>query len=903
MRRRWSFWIFLLLVGLLAWMLIASSVKVNAQSTSPKDVCDEVEVVLLIDQSGSMGGVPIDHPIPNDPHGLRFYAPLHVIRWMGSDYLGASKLRLPSRPVVTYHVAVVDFGDETRTRLPWTTIAPTSDKDWQKQEQKLEKVFQSSHENLGNTNILAALREAAALFSQRADRQNDCPRRAIFLLSDGMPYVPPPEGSVGFSVVGHMEQVKRLVQGELKDMGVEVWVTALNDSNDNYWPRMKPYWEDILSQSTFGSQSHALKVDTEDEIAKRFTNIMRDLANRNIEPVHIGPRCVPPYLQQIIFTFYKQDPKKEHLQISDPVGLLTPNRTDVQVEVKGYDEPIEYLIVQRPIPGEWDIQTTAPRADVLIDEDTLPAVGSIHLASGNPKGVQYVRDGIILQLTDSNGNPLPEYTDKTFQLTLDSKVVTSQGESPLNFNQVNVQEYKTDVVPTESGLHQVVVTAHSKQPVQKEIPGSHCQWTSTILPKLDNAVVGEFDVAAVGLVRVGQPQINRSVAANCPLQAGDQMVLSYEAQRLDTGQAITLSLPVEWNARLQTPSGTRDLQVEGPDPSTNQWRLTLSFDDGGNHTLTAVAKVRDSDGRLHALGQDQQTFQVAPVQPISAEIHVLKPVDPPWWLSILQKVGLAPTDEDHQIGNDPRWRSLPMQVEVLLTADGQTTLDPNTVFTNPQGQAPVVLTVADAHGANAQQVTLAPTTDPGRYLATIQGLSLGTYELRAELAQGMEAACGFALTGPSTKQVKRIRNPWIYLELLLLALGIIVALLLWRRRQCQTRNPCQGVLSVIDKNSGRPVDGWYKDLSGRNRWSIKDATLAEKCQFEEIRVQCTRGKCGKDPYPEGRIYVEVVRMTAQGPDLISHELTINKWEGWPASADCAVVYVSDETKLRKIAPK
>jgi len=830
----------------------------KAQSGDP--VCTELEVVILVDQSGSMGGAPIDHPIPNDPHGLRFFAPLHVIRWMGADYLGASKLRLPSRPVITYRIAVVDFGDAAQLRLPWTTIAPASDQDWNNLERELAQKVGPFEGNLGNTNIVAAFQMAKDLFSQRADVQDGCPRRAIFLLSDGMPYVPPPEGSVGFSAVRHMQNVQKLVQGPLKNMNVEVWVTAINDSNDNYWPRMRPYWEDILSESIFGTEPHALKVNTEDEIGERFTKLLVELADRDVERVRIGPRCVAPYLQKIIFTFYKQDPEKEHLEIYDPVGRLTPARTDVKVEVKGYDEPIEYLIVDRPLPGKWDIKTTAPRADVIIEEVTTPAVGQMSLVS-EQNNVQYTRNGIFLRLTDSNNNPLPEYTDQEFDLILESELMTGQDASALNFVETGVQEYKADFIPLDSGLHRVIVTARSKQPVEKEIEeNADCQWTPFVLDKLNKAEVGQFDVAPVGLIQVGQPEKVGGAAASCPLQAGDEVTLTLQVERLDLNQPVTLTLPVEWEARLESPSGSRDVQVEGPDATTGQWRMIAAFDEGGDHTLSAVAQVRTPDGSLHELGQVQQSFQVAAVQPISAEIRLLETANPPWWETFLERLSLAPKEANRQIGTTPMLRATPMQVQVTLTTDGQTPVDPSAVLVGDQGRAPVALTLADEHGVDIQTVSLIPTNTPGRYLATIEDLPLGAYELRAALAQGLTAACGFALTAPGVLEVERVQNPWIYFELLALAVFLGVALLLLRRHRCQTRNACQGFLTILDKD-GRMVDGWYKDLSGRNVWRLREPVLAEKCQIQEIRVHCTAGSCGREPYPDNGIRVEIILLS------------------------------------------
>lgn len=869
-----------------------------AQNTPP---CDQLEVVFVVDQSGSMRGAPIDHPVPNDPNGLRFYAPLHAVRWMGNDFVNANGLRLPSRPVITYHVALVDFGDAARVRLPWTTIAPADEQSWRNLEVQLSQTLAPFDFSLGNTNVLEAIRVARDLFDQRAPARNGCPRRMLMLLTDGMPYVPPPEGQT-FSVLEHMRGIAEVVENDFRRQGVEFYITAINDSQDNYWVRMEPLWRRMLPPDDPDKEPRAVKVNTEDEIGQRFTSLLVELTERRVEEVRIGPRCVPPYLQQLVLTFYKRNPN-EHLDVTDPVGPLTPSRTDVTVEVRGYDEPIETLIVQRPLPGRWEINTTAPRADVLIDEETLPSLAKLKRPSA-VDALQYVVDELVLQLTDNQGNPLPTYTDPTFRLTVDAAVRAGALTFPVSFVDADQGEQKATFIPVVSGSHQLIVSARSSSPRQRvpQPASAPCQWETTAV--LDQAVAGEFNVIPTSLVPMGQQMISATGGA-CPLQQGDQASVTYRWERSDNQQPVNISLPTEWEAMLEGPSSARSITVSGPDPTTGVFTATLPFDESGRHVLKVSASARLPDGTLAPALTDQRSFDVSPVQLVRVRtLVVLEPIAKPWWWRLLERLSWTPDDSARQIGRDPFWRLIPTDLEVLITTDGQTPVDPTAVLQSVFNGPPIQMTLANADGTNPRAVELVPTSAPGRYHATLIGLPLGRYEVRVAWVDSLVTECGFALEKSGSQlMLERIENPLIYVELLLLALVILAIALALLRYWCTHRNPCRGYLGVLDKE-GKLIENWYKDLSGRNRWRLRrrDAPPA-RSGIAEIQVRGTQSSCGRDPYPDHKIWVEVVPITiskeSQG-QADRRERVLSPGETWKLDGlPSNIKYVLDQKDLKK----
>ena len=882
-----------IIFAVLVWCGLHPGLPAAAESQSS---CNELEVVIIVDQSGSMPGSP-DHPKANDPHGLRFFAPLRVVRWMGQDFVGASGLRVPSRPVITYHLALVEFGDQAQVRLPWTTVAPASEQEWQRQAEKLAESLAPQKGDLGNTNFLAAFEAARDLFAQRSGQRGGCPRRAILLLSDGMPYVAPPEGG-HFSVVAHTNAVKSLVQEDLAKAGAEVWVTAINDSDDNYWPRMEPIWKGMLPPDEADKQPHAWLVNTEDEIGERFMRLMVELTGRRVEPVMIGPRCVPPYLQEIVLTFYKRDPA-EHLDVQDPSGPLVPARNDVEVEIIGYDEPIESLRVRRPLPGKWQVSTTAPRADVIIDEVTLPAVGRLIQPVDQP-GVQYIQDRVVFQITDSQGNPLPAYADPLFAMSIVGEIKASNQSFPVSFTPDAQQAYSALFIPIQSGLHQLVISAASRQPQERVPPGtSDCQWKP--FDVLKDETIGQFDVTAIRMLLLGLPQTESATGADCPLQVGDRAIVRYQTQAADNQRPVVLSLPVEWEATLESSVGSSAVSLEGPDRRTGVYTATLAFNQAGGHVLKAIASVRQPDGSLQRLLVDKQSFDVRPVHELQAIVRLADTTSKPWWWGILDRLGLTPQDPGMQIARDPFWQWLPTDVEVLVSLDGQNPADPATVLKSDAsaGGLPVRLIVAEAGGVNPQTVQLEYTNVPGRYRGTLPNLRLGHHELRVEGAKGFFANCGYSLPTPALMSLERVENPWIYLELLLAALLLIIVLLLLRRWRCQRVNPCKGYISVLGQDN-RPVGGWYIDLKGRNTWRLRgNLAPPDITGIQEMLVRSARGRCGRDPYENDRLWVQITLLSLTETPEAPQERVLSPGEQWRPEQlpGCAVKYVLEQKQL------
>ncbi|GEM_PF-6675638 len=865
----------LLLVLCLGSVPFASHLPV-ARAQSP--VCDSLEVVFLVDQSGSMPGSS-KHPVPNDPQGLRFYGPLRVLRWMGQDAVDTTALRLPSRPAIKYQAALVDFGDEATIRLPWTSIAPATGDDWQDLAGTLEATLAPYGGSKGYTNLERALRKARDLFAQRATPRDGCPRRAILLLTDGRPDLLADD----FTVQGHMEQVKALVQGELAQMGVELWVTAINDSQDNYWPAMEPLWKRILPPDKPGEPPHALLVNSQDEIGDRFMQLMAQLTGRDFTPVKIGPRCVAPYLQAIVFTFYKRE-IGEHLQISDPLGPITAARQDIGVQVTGYDEPIETLRIERPIPGRWVISTSAPRSDVIIDVDKVPPVARLVEPAGRA-GLQYVETPVVIQFTDSQGRALPEYNDPLFALTVEAQVEVGGKAQPLVLTPLSEHRYAGSFVPLSPGENRVMISAVSRGPKEVEPPdGGECNWEA--LQVLGTRQVGTINVAPLAVRQLG------AAGGDCPLQVGDQLRVGYQVQAADDGRPALLSLPVDWEGFLEAAGQRSALTYQGPEAATGIYTATVALETAGPQRLVTNVTVRLPDGTKAPLANLEQQFNVVASTGVSAEIRLLQAATRP-----LDALHLSPAAPGEQVARDPFWRWLPVILEVRLVGEDGAAVDPSQVLRTGAG-VPIKLTLTRVGDVRWRDVPLQASDVPGLYRAQVAGLGLGSYTVRAQLADGVTAACGSRFDPGAPVTLKRVENPWIVLQLAL-ATAVLVALLvrlLWIL--CSRRNPCQGHIEVIDLKKpvgNNRVNHWYWELQGRNYWRLrgKDVEGLAELAIQEIQVRSTRKRCGRDPYEGRRIEVRVLLESAKGTPLPPLTQLLAPQERWepPLLPGYAIRYV------------
>lgn len=557
-----------------------------------------VDILLLVDQSGSMGGQAAGstaHPEANDKLGLRFEGPQDLVALIAED-------RLQAPADVLHRVAVVAFGDRTIVRLPWTDLAPGS---WEELRAQMATLNAQNggldqgpfaNSNLGNTNFQVAFDQAARMFSQlpagEADRV-----RTVVVVTDGQPCVPPPNtptpeagtptatpggySSPCLSAARHMQELQATISRDFPANQYRIYVVALNDSRDNYWPTMERYWLAIT-----GSPERAQKVTSNDDLAILLRKYWREMnpAVGIVEPIKPGPVVVPPYLDTITFTLFKSRPE-ENLEVRDGANTLLTKDTP-NVEMSG--ENILKVTVLRPLPGLWRVSTTGSQNNIDIEMRAVVAKGNLNSPSGSQ--VQFVPTSIEWQLLDSRGQPLPEYTDARYRLEPSVQIIADGEVTPVTLQYKGNSTYEAIFTPVKAALHTITMEA--------------------IAHDLNNTPItvysGEVATFAVGQVSLQPVNLAPSYSQFAP------MTLVYEL-RDPAGQPVGVKSSVTVTATVQSVSGA-------------SWPLSmLAATDGrfggefvpveaGPQNVKVAASITESSGKVRPLAEGSGgSFTVTPL--------------------------------------------------------------------------------------------------------------------------------------------------------------------------------------------------------------------------------------------------------------------------------------------------
>lgn len=607
-------WAAVLAVALLAFVT-HSWRPVAAQDVLTRPGAD---ILLLVDQSGSMGGLAAGstaHPDANDSLGLRFEAPQNLVELMAEDQLQVRQDGL-------HRVAMIAFGDRAVVRLPWTDIASASWEELRAQMASLKAADGGlgkgsfANSNLGNTNFQLAFDQAATLFRQLPAGETGR-MRAVIVLTDGQPCVPPPAtptpgpatptatpggySSPCLNPARHMQDLQAKARQAFPADQYQIYVVAMNDSRDNYWPSMERFWQTIT-----GSPERAQKVTSNDDVAVVIHQYWRELT-ANLpgeekvisEPIVPGPVVVPPYLDTITFTLFKSRPE-ENLEVRDGANtLLTKDTPNVQIS----GENILKVTVFRPLPGLWRVSTTGSTDKIDIEKRAVIAQGHLNSPSGSQ--VQFVPTSIEWQLLDSRGQPLPEYTDARYRLE-PSVQVKAEGEvTPVTLQYKGNSTYEAIFTPVKAALHTITMEA--------------------IAHDLNNTPItvfsGEVATFAVGQVSLQPLNLAPSYSQFVP------MTLAYEL-RDPANQPVGVKSSVTVSATVQSAGG---MSWSVPMLATSDGRFSGEFVplEVGPQTIKVAASITEPSGNVRSLAEGSggsfnvTPLMVTPKSPVGAQAQHL----------------------------------------------------------------------------------------------------------------------------------------------------------------------------------------------------------------------------------------------------------------------------------------
>jgi len=414
--------------------------------------CTGVDLVILVDQSGSMGGSE-KHPDPNDPLGLRFKGMLPVIQYLACHYKAC-------RGAGIYHrVAVVYFGSWAETILEPTRIDPPSDEEWEKLlSQKISPLLapEAFPRHLADTHFKEAFNQARMLFNQMPS-DGEKRLKVIILLTDGEPYV---ERKVGdktevIPVDEYMPQLVDQIKRQFPPSQYHIFVIGVNDKEE-YWSEVRGYWEEIAS--SVSKVQGARLIASNDIMASYLNDVLVALLGGGEEVTDTVK--VKPYLKQLIFYVHKPRPEARvtfKRRDGKPLGIET--------KVQGEKEPIEVITINFPEPG-W-IDVVRPK-DVTVQarvfKQSIQVESRCEFPDLVPTAIPMGFSCAIL----GDGGPLPPYDDPKYYLTIEATLNSAESSYRHVLNLQPDGTYAAYLLPPEVGSYAVTLTGRTKDPAGEE---------------------------------------------------------------------------------------------------------------------------------------------------------------------------------------------------------------------------------------------------------------------------------------------------------------------------------------------------------------------------------------------------------------------------------------------------
>jgi hypothetical protein len=471
----------LIALVLMATLCVLRPGSINAQGS--RDDYTGVDVVFLVDQSGSMGGLvygSADHPVANDPNDLRFSGLEEMVeRLVGYrvNYFRGSQ--------VQFQTAVIYFGSQIRQVVPLTLVAPNTSEEWEPQAARIGPVLSPAafRTNLGNTDHLSALKAAKGVL-QAMEQSWPAGRhlQVILMLTDGESYLdctlpeqasqngqptptPPPQppycrdGRFQLSVYRNM--MRDFISQELPAPHHLFYVAAINRDLrqlDSFWKditgnraelvdaaTMWAFFEKMLADLTVNEPRLSAKKTTEGE-AKEITEKER-------VPVR-------PYLQEITFKIHKPAPQVRVKLLQNGVSLESLPTTIT----KDKDKYIESITVRNPRPGFIDIERPQSTGILRIFMISIGANIKCDKVGDVP---QFIPLRLRCSVQGQYG-PLPPYEEASYQLAVEAEIHSQAQSQRLSLRPQGQSAYGSYFVPAQAGDYTFVITAKTRDPDGKE---------------------------------------------------------------------------------------------------------------------------------------------------------------------------------------------------------------------------------------------------------------------------------------------------------------------------------------------------------------------------------------------------------------------------------------------------
>ena len=360
----------ILLLLLLNTMTIINSVYANGRNG--------IDVVIMIDQSGSMSGRLLgskSHPQPNDEYGHRVAITKNVVNRLAEHVEGT--------PFV-HQVSVIEFGTQASVFISNMALSYDPNSPGAALRMAQQRISLLKPAKLDYTNTPAAIEKALAEFD-KMDKVSGVLTREKFLLliTDGRPSLPPHS-------TGDLRKQTKIHSTTLTQNGANIWVVGLNDA-DNYWNEYDgpKFWEPIAGYDTQNTPRARLAEPAFPHIATVARYIVDEWLKVSGEENFGEEAFCPPYLRRIVFDAHFNKPGAS-LRIMNPNG-----RT---IQPSSASDTYARYVIDDPYPGNYQLQKT-PGFSYKIYVEKYPP--TLVFLSPKPTANQNIETRIIFQLMKS----------------------------------------------------------------------------------------------------------------------------------------------------------------------------------------------------------------------------------------------------------------------------------------------------------------------------------------------------------------------------------------------------------------------------------------------------------------------------------------------------------------------
>jgi Mg-chelatase subunit ChlD len=371
--------IFVLAVGFCAAAAVAAE---------PEPLGPGLDLLVIVDRSESMA----DRKIA----ALLLHMALDIVSRNGQ----ALRLR--------HRVGVIGFGSTVSIDVP---LALVDSEHLPRLHSRIDSLPSNA---LGDTDVLAAFRAAAALFESRSAEA--ARRRAVVLLTDGVPYVR------GANMADYRRELQRFAAARFRGGDPTVDVLLLAPTSGQRYTEL---WRALAFDRVRAVDgAHAPLLAEAHRILTRLvgTSSSESLPSKTDDRVDL--LVVPPYLDVVVLDIFHSSPAAK-VEVFPP-GALRPLKAGSDgVENLGLGNVLSTLVVHRPVPGTWTVRKSSADARVRILSQQFFPKGMLVRPAVTDGVLQYDRVRVAYSVVDANGKSLEEHPD--YRLALDLSLTRPDG--------------------------------------------------------------------------------------------------------------------------------------------------------------------------------------------------------------------------------------------------------------------------------------------------------------------------------------------------------------------------------------------------------------------------------------------------------------------------------------------